>query len=259
MNESLGDVFLKAFSQPQVLEIYSGFINNFSAAMELAKMEAKRKSALADFFKVKQISAHDRLSFFGLMVKPVQRFPQFILFLQDLLKNTPQGHHDRTSLQLALTQLESLAEMLNERKREAEQYQAFKEMLGHISGTFNTRSFSSASHKGASDLGNISEMMSAEIHEEKLTKDEETQQMAPAAATLKRQKNKANAAANSKNSPNSEGPTTVITLMGGRGYWKHVWYNSSGTSPSTGKNNSSSNSRFVNSNDAHIVIWEKKL
>lgn len=50
--------------------------------MDLAKMEAKRKSALADFFKVKQISAHDRLSFFGLMVKPVQRFPQFILFLQ---------------------------------------------------------------------------------------------------------------------------------------------------------------------------------
>lgn len=139
-DEKLGDVFVGAFSKPQVLEVYSGFINNFSAAMELAKMEAKRKSALADFFKVKQISAHDRLSFFGLMVKPVQRFPQFILFLQDLLKYTPQGHHDRMSLQLALTQLESLAEMLNERKREAEQYQAFKEMLGHISGTFNTRS-----------------------------------------------------------------------------------------------------------------------
>ena len=47
------------------------------------------------------------------------------------------------SLQLALTQLESLAEMLNERKREAEQYQAYKEMLGQISGTFNTRFLSS--------------------------------------------------------------------------------------------------------------------
>lgn len=47
------------------------------------------------------------------------------------------------SLQLALTQLESLAETLNERKREAEQYQAFKEMLGHISGTFNARFLSS--------------------------------------------------------------------------------------------------------------------
>lgn len=51
------------------------------------------------------------------------------------------------SLQLALTQLESLAEMLNERKREAEQYQAFREMLGHISGTFNVRAL--ASNDGA--------------------------------------------------------------------------------------------------------------
>lgn len=148
-DEKIGDAFVNAFSKPQVLEIYSGFINNFSAAMELAKMEAKRKSALADFFKVKQISAHDRLSFFGLMVKPVQRFPQFILFLQDLLKYTPHGHHDRMTLQLALTQLESLAEMLNERKREAEQYQAFKEMLGHISGTFNTRSLTSSTADGS--------------------------------------------------------------------------------------------------------------
>jgi hypothetical protein len=62
--------------------------------------------------------------------------------LQDLLKHTPQGHHDRMSLQLALTQLESLAEMLNERKREAEQYQAFKEMLRHISGKFSARPLS---------------------------------------------------------------------------------------------------------------------
>ncbi|VEN35867.1 unnamed protein product, partial [Callosobruchus maculatus] len=106
------------------------------------KWKPKRKSALADFLKVKQISSHDRLSFFGLMVKPVQRFPQFILFLQDLLKHTPQGHHDRMSLQLALTQLESLAEMLNERKREAEQYQAFKEMLRNISGKFSARPLS---------------------------------------------------------------------------------------------------------------------
>nr|NP_001162780.2 uncharacterized protein Dmel_CG43658, isoform D [Drosophila melanogaster]ACZ95315.2 uncharacterized protein Dmel_CG43658, isoform D [Drosophila melanogaster] len=144
-DEKIGDCFVSAFGKPQLLEIYSGFINNFSAAMELAKMEEKRKSALADFFKVKQISAHDRLSFFGLMVKPVQRFPQFILFLQDLLKYTPQGHHDRMSLQLALSQLELLAELLNESKREAEQYQAFKEMLGHISGTFNARSLSLSS------------------------------------------------------------------------------------------------------------------
>lgn len=58
---------------------------------------------------------------------------------QDLLKHTPQGHHDRMSLQLALTQLESLAEMLNERKREAEQYQAFRDTLKHINTKFALR------------------------------------------------------------------------------------------------------------------------
>ncbi|XP_033214996.1 rho guanine nucleotide exchange factor 10-like isoform X2 [Belonocnema kinseyi] len=143
--EKLGDVFVASFSKAIVLDIYSDFINNFSVAMDLAKQESKRKTALADFFKVKQISAHDRLSFFGLMVKPVQRFPQFILFLQDLLKHTPHGHHDRMSLQLALTQLESLAEMLNERKREAEQFQAFKEMLRQVSGKLSHRPLSSSS------------------------------------------------------------------------------------------------------------------
>ena len=131
-------MFVANFSKAVVLEIYSDFINNFTAAMECAKQESKRKSALADFLKVKQITAHDRVSFFGLMVKPVQRFPQFILLLQDLLKETPPGHPDRMALQLALTTLESLAEMLNERKREAEQFAAFRDKLRSISGKLST-------------------------------------------------------------------------------------------------------------------------
>ncbi|CAK1580250.1 unnamed protein product [Parnassius mnemosyne] len=131
-DEKIGEVFLNAFSKAVVLDVYSDFINNFSLAMELAKMESKRKSALADFFKVKQISAHDRLSFFGLMVKPVQRFPQFIMFLQDLLKHTPPGHADRVALQRALTRLEALAEALNERKRDAERTQAFRAALRRL-------------------------------------------------------------------------------------------------------------------------------
>lgn len=52
-DERIGDVFVASFSKAIVLDIYSGFINNFSVAMDLAKMEAKRKSALADFLKVR--------------------------------------------------------------------------------------------------------------------------------------------------------------------------------------------------------------
>ncbi|KAG1704754.1 Rho guanine nucleotide exchange factor 10 [Nymphon striatum] len=140
--EKIGDVFVASFSQSIVLEIYSEFINNFSIAMETAKQLIKSKSAFADFLKVKQITSPDRLSFFGLMVKPVQRFPQFILLLQDMLKYTPQGHHDRMSLQMALTQLETLAETLNERKRESEQRHAVRDILKHISAKFSVKPIS---------------------------------------------------------------------------------------------------------------------
>lgn len=40
---------------------------------------------------------------------------------KDMLKNTTKGHADRLPLQMALTELETLAEKLNERKRDADQ------------------------------------------------------------------------------------------------------------------------------------------
>ena len=43
-------------------------------------------------------------------------------------------HYFRMALQLALTTLESLAEMLNERKRECEQTAAFHEKLRAVGG-----------------------------------------------------------------------------------------------------------------------------
>ena len=127
--ERIGDVFIASFSKAMVLDIYSDFINNFTNAMETARKASKSKSAFAQFLQEKSLSSPDRLSFFGLMVKPVQRFPQFILLLNDLLKHTPAEHPDRMSLQLALTQLEALADRLNERKRDAERHFAVKQLL----------------------------------------------------------------------------------------------------------------------------------
>lgn len=91
---------------------------------------------------------------------------RFIFFLcnKDLLKHTPQGHHDRMSLQLALTQLESLAEMLNERKREAEQFQAFKEMLRHVSGKLSHRPLSSSSRYLIRE-DNVTQLVNIKLHD----------------------------------------------------------------------------------------------
>jgi len=126
--EMIGSVFTNSFSKPMVLDIYSGFINNFTNAMETARRASKSK-AFAQFLHDKSVASPDRLSFFGSMVKPVQRFPQFILLLSDLLKHTPFNHPDRMPLQTALTELESLADRLNERKRDAERHFGVKQLL----------------------------------------------------------------------------------------------------------------------------------
>lgn len=126
--EMIGEAFTKSFSKGVVLDIYSGFINNFTNALETARRASKSK-AFAQFLQDKSVSSPDRLSFFGSMVKPVQRFPQFILLLSDLLKHTPFNHPDRMPLQRALTELESLADRLNERKRDAERHFAVKQLL----------------------------------------------------------------------------------------------------------------------------------
>ncbi|XP_052425362.1 rho guanine nucleotide exchange factor 10-like protein isoform X2 [Carassius gibelio] len=119
--EKIGDLFVASFSKSMVLDVYSDYVNNFTNAMALIKKACMSKPAFLEFLKKKQASSIDRITLYGLMVKPIQRFPQFILLLQDMLKNTPTGHVDRLSLQLALTELETLAEKLNEQKRVADQ------------------------------------------------------------------------------------------------------------------------------------------
>uniref|UniRef100_A0A8C0AMT7 Rho guanine nucleotide exchange factor 10 like n=1 Tax=Buteo japonicus TaxID=224669 RepID=A0A8C0AMT7_9AVES len=121
------------FSKSMVLDVYSDYVNNFTTAMSLIKKACLTKPAFLDFLKKRQMASTDRVTLYGLMVKPIQRFPQFILLLQDMLKNTPKGHADRLSLQLALTELETLAEKLNEQKRLADQVAEIQQLSKSIS------------------------------------------------------------------------------------------------------------------------------
>uniref|UniRef100_A0A671TBF2 Rho guanine nucleotide exchange factor 10-like protein n=1 Tax=Sinocyclocheilus anshuiensis TaxID=1608454 RepID=A0A671TBF2_9TELE len=103
--EKIGDLFVASFSKSMVLDIYSDYINNFTNAMALIKKACMSKPAFLEFLKVRadiccQYPLHE---------------------MQDMLKNTPTGHVDRLPLQLALTELETLAEKLNEQKRVADQ------------------------------------------------------------------------------------------------------------------------------------------
>ncbi|KAF0313459.1 Rho guanine nucleotide exchange factor 10 [Amphibalanus amphitrite] len=114
----------------------------FKRVPEILQCHTLFRIALAE--AVKQWDAEERIgdvfvaSFSKAIVLDI--YSDFINNFSDLLKHTPQGHHDRMSLQLALTQLESLAEMLNERKRESEQFKAFRETLRRLNGKFSMRS-----------------------------------------------------------------------------------------------------------------------
>ncbi|XP_062889348.1 rho guanine nucleotide exchange factor 10-like protein isoform X1 [Mobula hypostoma] len=130
--EKIGDLFVASFSKSMVLDVYSDYVNNFTNAMALIKKACLTKPAFLEFLKRKQASTSDRITLYGLMVKPIQRFPQFILLLQDMLKNTPRGHTDRLSLQLALTELETLAEKLNEQKRVVDQMAEIQQLAKSV-------------------------------------------------------------------------------------------------------------------------------
>ncbi|XP_053136520.1 rho guanine nucleotide exchange factor 10-like protein isoform X14 [Hemicordylus capensis] len=131
--EKIGDLFVASFSKSMVLDVYSEYVNNFTSAMSLIKKACLTKPAFLEFLKKRQMASPDRVTLYGLMVKPIQRFPQFILLLQDMLKNTPKGHADRLSLQLALTELETLAEKLNEQKRLADQVTEIQQLTKSVS------------------------------------------------------------------------------------------------------------------------------
>lgn len=97
-----------------VLDVYSEYVNNFIHAMTIIKKACMTKPTFLAFLKVscvlecghtlaslhlhvqpadliptmstvlqkQQINSMDRITLYGLMVKPIQRFPQFILLLQ---------------------------------------------------------------------------------------------------------------------------------------------------------------------------------
>ncbi|XP_053316335.1 rho guanine nucleotide exchange factor 10 [Spea bombifrons] len=143
--EMIGDVFVASFSKSMVLDAYSEYVNNFSTAVGVLRKTCATKPAFLEFLKHCQESSPDRITLYGLMMKPIQRFPQFILLLQDMLKNTCKGHPDRLPLQMALTELETLADKLNERKRDADQRCEIKQIAKAMNERYLNKLLSSGS------------------------------------------------------------------------------------------------------------------
>ncbi|KAL3862082.1 hypothetical protein ACJMK2_008077 [Sinanodonta woodiana] len=107
--------FFREFSEHEIVNLYSLYINSYSLATDILKEAEKRKSAFRDSLKAQGTSSIE-----ALMLRPVQRFPQFILILKDLLKYTPDDDAENIQLQNCLILLEHVGHQLNERKRRSE-------------------------------------------------------------------------------------------------------------------------------------------
>lgn len=122
-----------------------------------------------------------------------------------------------------------------------------------FSGRSVSRNSSSASHKtsNVSDLMNISEHTAITTDAQPSSASSNNLQHLKA-ATLKKKKNSGfNDKGNVEN-----GRQTVITLTGGRGYinWRQVWYLDKSKTSTT-----RASTKVPNANDAHFIIWEKKV
>lgn len=127
---------------------------------------------------------------------------------------------------------------------------------GFSAGRSVSRNSSSASHKttNISDLVDISEHVAISTEVQHINEGANNLQLKT--STLKKTKN---SGFNDKGNIDNGGRQTVITLTGGRGYinWRNVWYTNSLDK------SKSSNTRVLtkvpNANDAHFIIWEKKV
>jgi len=67
----------------------------------------------------------------------VQRIPRYVLFIKDLMKQTPQLHPDRQLLSQALEEMTTLAELMNESEQEAHRMDQLREFVSNIEGAPN--------------------------------------------------------------------------------------------------------------------------
>ena len=111
--DELSKLILNTFSDVNVFNIYSSYVNNLAELQKIFKEESESNQDFANFLKVftpYHIWAKDWLStvqetsrnfgsnldWYSLSMKPVQKLPQLKMLLERLLKKTPKDHPDRS-------------------------------------------------------------------------------------------------------------------------------------------------------------------
>ncbi|KAJ5077570.1 pote ankyrin domain [Anaeramoeba ignava] len=102
------------------MRIYLQYNINFDASLSTIQ-RCMKNSSFANFARrIEEDPRFRRLEIQSILIKPVQRIPQYSLLLEKVLKETPNSHPDRHFLQIAIFSLRKFAIEINESKRSHE-------------------------------------------------------------------------------------------------------------------------------------------
>eukprot|EP01028_Stygiella_incarcerata_P000221 TRINITY_DN10301_c0_g1_i1.p1 TRINITY_DN10301_c0_g1~~TRINITY_DN10301_c0_g1_i1.p1 ORF type:complete len:400 (-),score=110.08 TRINITY_DN10301_c0_g1_i1:172-1371(-) len=100
---------------------YQNYISSFAVRTDVLAKHRIRVPAFSEFIEnVEEDPKSHGLSLDSLLIMPVQRLPRLALLLRDIIKCTDERDIERDHLEKALSELETLVELCNEKKREAE-------------------------------------------------------------------------------------------------------------------------------------------
>lgn len=102
-----------------MLESYIAFVNNWNKAKDAIRTTKTTRPAFAKFLDTMARDHKGKLSLDTLLIKPVQKFPNYELIFQRLCKHTDADHPDFSVCQEALKLVHDILVQLNCKEREA--------------------------------------------------------------------------------------------------------------------------------------------
>ncbi|EGG14394.1 pleckstrin domain-containing protein [Cavenderia fasciculata] len=153
----IGDIFVK-FSR--FLMIYSQYCINYGDCLEVLNVCKKQPKFKAFLNKLKEHNEEIRLR--GLedyLIRPIQRIPRYSLLIKDMINHTWASHPDYQSLENAYNSMNTVAEKMNEAKRNAENRMKLADIQEKLEGNSNDISAVVKAHRRFVKEGEFTEGM----------------------------------------------------------------------------------------------------
>ncbi|XP_033149839.1 rho guanine nucleotide exchange factor 17 isoform X2 [Drosophila busckii] len=138
VQQKVGDAFIETFSKLEVLEVYTSFVNNCNRAKNAIRSMKHQRPSFAKFLESTAREHKGKLTLDNLLIKPVQKFPNYELLFQRLIKHTDHDHPDQKHLQDVLKLVHDILVHINCKEREimenGQREATLRELEGVIEG-----------------------------------------------------------------------------------------------------------------------------